>query len=99
MRVEERKKMLHKCKENPSWSQQKTANVIGIPKSIVEFFFKRFRANLSVEQVEENGRKKGPSVLKLAQKIIKSIHQNLGLLDRNRAKKYEHRRKLGEKRF
>jgi len=86
MGVEEREKIVHIYQQNPTWSQRTIAKVLGIPKSTVGSVIKRFNDTLSIQHAKGNGRKSGPSDKILAQKIIRSIKQNPGLSDDQRAK-------------
>ena len=97
MGVEDRKKILHKNHENPSWSHGKIAKSLGIPRSTVSDVLRRFRTYLSVEQAEETVRKAIPVNKFLAKKIIKSIKQNPDLSDGNRAERYGRSRETRRK--
>lgn len=85
--LENRKLILHKSAENPTWSHSMIGKSIGVPKSTVGNVLRRFTKSLSAERSKGQGRKPGPVNKNLHQKIIRSFKQNPGLSNRKRAER------------
>ena len=87
MELENRKLILHKYNENPSWTILRIAKSLKMSHKTVGNVINRFKQTLSIERAEGSGKKPGPQGKKLAKKIIQSVKSNPGLSDRDRANK------------
>lgn len=86
--LENKKKVVHKFLENPNASGASIAKSLNLNQRTVRRIIKRFRDSPSVGRASGGGRKPGSADKNLAQKIIRSIKQNPGLSDNDRAKKF-----------
>lgn len=88
MEIEVRKTILCKFLENPSASGRSIAKSLKLPKSTVNDVLKKYKQSQSIERKPGTGRKPGLTKKELAPKILRSIKQNPGLSDADRAQKY-----------
>lgn len=88
MELENRKKILHKHEQFPDWSACKVAKSLNLPRRTVSTVIKRHNEQLTIERAKHKGRKHGNRDLKLRQKVLRSVAQNPGLSDGDRAKRF-----------
>ena len=88
MEVKNQRRIVAQFVENSSTSASSIAKMLKLPRSTVCRVIKRYKETLTVGRTKGGGRKSGPADRKLHQKIIRSIKQNPGLSDRDRAKRY-----------
>jgi transposase len=86
--IENRKRIVAQFIENPTTSASSIAKLLKLPRSTVIGVLKRYKETLTVNRSKGGGRKPGPVDKNLHQKIIRSIKQNPGLSDGDRAKRY-----------
>lgn len=82
-----RKQIVHNFHTNPTWTQKKIAKELKVSPVTVSRVLKRFEETLSVATRPGCGRKPGPVDRNVTKKVLKSIENNQGLSDRERAKK------------
>lgn len=87
MEQNNREKILHKFKENPSWSFSMIGKSLKISPSTVRDVINRFNATLSIDRTKGSGAKMGPRNKKLVSKVVQSVKANPGLSDSERARK------------
>lgn len=86
--LENRKLVLSKYLENPCASGRSIAKILNFPHSTVNNIISRYKETLSLERKPGSGGNHMPSNQELTQKIIRSIKNNPGTSDRDRAKKF-----------
>lgn len=95
--VETRRKIVNKFLENPGCSGRSIAKALKLPQKTVSRVLKRFKETQSVERKPGSGRKPGLTRKELSLKIVRSIKQNPGLSDADRAQKFGISRSLARK--
>lgn len=98
MELENRKKILNKIQENPTWSNPQIAKSLGITRQTVLNVRKRFNDSLTVDRASGSGGKANKIDKKLASKIVRSVKDNPGLSDSDRAKRYKTSKSTGRRR-
>lgn len=83
-----RKIVVHKYNENPTMSVSEIARKLKMSKSTVYGIIKRYNKTLTVDRAPGSGRKAGPADKDLHRKLVRSIKQNPGLSNVDRAKKF-----------
>lgn len=86
--LQNRKLILHKKRENPTWTQKEIAKSLGTTQPTVSNVLKRHNEKLSVDRAPGSGKKKGPVDKKLHQSVLRSFRNNPGWSYRERAKKF-----------
>lgn len=81
-----RQTIAHTFIENQSASFSSIAKHLKLHKSLVCRVLKKYVQTLSIKVAPGRGRKTGPADKKIAQKVLKSLKQNPGLSDGDRAK-------------
>lgn len=88
MEISNREKIVHKFIECPHLSGSAIAKQLKLPKSTVCRVIKQYKETLTIERKPRTNLKYGCKNKDLEKKVLKSIKQNPGLSDRDRAKKY-----------
>lgn len=88
MELEQRKIIVNKYVENPTWSYGKIAKALNLSKSTVGIVIKRFKERLNIERAVQKKRRQGCVDKNLNVKVLRSCKQNPGLSDNDRAKRY-----------
>lgn len=83
-----RKSIVSKYLENPNLSGSSITKSLKLPKATVNSVIRKFKETLSIERKPGSGRKAGPANKELTQKVIRSIKQNPGLSDGDRAQRF-----------
>jgi transposase-like protein len=86
--LENQKRIIAQFVQNSNVSALSIAKLLKLPRSTVQRVVKRYKETLTVGRAKGGGRKSGPGNRYLHQKIVRSIKQNPGLSDRDRAKRY-----------
>lgn len=81
-------KIVHEKVENPNATIKEIAKKLNLVKSTVCRVLKRFREDGTTERKKGSGRKPGRKDPKAVQNIKRSLKQNPGLSDQDRAKRY-----------
>lgn len=85
---EMRKKIVHKYLQNPTISRIELAKEFNKPRSTIYRIISRYNASLSLQRKPGSGCRAGMKDRNLQLKVIRSIKQNPGLSDNDRAKRY-----------
>lgn len=88
-RLEIRKLTVHTYIENTTQSFASIAKKFEIGRKTVSTVKHRYSENLTVERTPGGGCSKGPANPAISAKVLRSIKNNFGLSDRDRAKKCE----------
>lgn len=86
--IQNQNKILHEYVQNPNVSGSSIAKKLKLPKSTVCRAIKRIKETNSVTRRHGGGRKPGPVNKDLDQKLRRSLKQNPGLSDADRAARY-----------
>lgn len=84
---EKRKLILHTKIQNPELSSNAIAKKLKFPPRTVSRVIKRFNETLTIDRAPGGGRPSGPADPKITLKVLRSIKNNPGLSDRDRARK------------